>query len=65
MEFRNRTKEKFEWDTDDDPDGLIEPYPRSHPELATEFPGVLLEEDTPGPVAIDRNYQGITVFLSG
>ena len=29
----------------------MEPDPRNHPELAAEFPGVILEEDTPGHVS--------------
>ena len=30
---------------------IIQQYPGSHPELAAEFPVVLLKEDTTGPVA--------------
>ena len=33
----------FDWDTEDDIDGLIEPYSGNHTELATELPGVLLD----------------------
>ena len=51
MEFRNLTRENFDWDTEDEVYGLLEPDHGIHPELATEFPGVLLEEEIPGPVA--------------
>ena len=51
MEFRNRTREIFDWDTEDDLNCLLEPDHRRHPELAAEFPVVLLEEDIPGLVA--------------
>ena len=47
LEFRNFTKELFDWDTEDDLDGLIDPDPVSHPELSNELPGMILEEDTP------------------
>ena len=51
MKFRNFTKENFDWGAEDDLGGLIDPYPGSHPELDTELPVVLLEDDTPGPVS--------------
>ena len=55
MEFRNHTREFFDWDTEDDLDGLLEPYHGSHPDLDYDLPGVLLEEDIPGPVAAAEN----------
>ena len=51
MEFRNRTREKFCWATEDDLDGLLYPDHGSHPELAADSPGLILEEDVPGPVS--------------
>ena len=51
LEFRNRTKETIDWDNEDEQDGLIETDPGIHTELVPEFTVVLLEEDTPGPVA--------------
>ena len=51
LDFRKCTKEIFYWVTEDDLDGLIEPDPGSHPQLAADFQGVLLEEYTPYPVA--------------
>ena len=51
MEFKNRTRENFDWYIEYDLDGLIDPDHGSHPELAAELPGVLLEEDIPRPVA--------------
>ena len=51
LEFRNQGQESFYWDTEDDLDGLLDPDHGSHPELAAELPGVLLEEDNPGPVS--------------
>ena len=50
MEFRNHTKEKFEWDTGDDLYGMIDTDTEIHPEIATELPGVILEEYNLGPV---------------
>ena len=50
LQFRNLTKENFDWDTEDDLDGLIETDPGIHPELAYKLPGVLLGEYTLGPV---------------
>ena len=50
MEFRNLTIDFFDWYTEYELYGLIDPYTGSHPELAADFPGVLLEEYTPGPV---------------
>ena len=46
----NRTREIFDWDTEDDLDGLLQPDHGSHPEFANYFQGVLLEEDIPGSV---------------
>ena len=46
MKIKNRTKEIFDWDTEDDLYGLIYPDNGSHPEFTAEFPGVILEEDT-------------------
>ena len=51
MEFRNRTKETFDWNTDNDLDGLIEPYHGSPPDLAAELPVVLMYEYNPGPIS--------------
>ena len=51
MEYGNFSKEKFEWKTEDNSDGLIEPYHGSHPEMASDLPGVLLGGYIPGPVA--------------
>ena len=51
MEFRNRTKEKVNRDTEDELDVLLDPDHGRHPELAAEFPGGLLEEDNRGPFA--------------
>ena len=51
MDFRNRTKEIFDWDTQDDLGVLIEQDPGSHPDLAADFRQVILEEDTPIPIA--------------
>ena len=50
LEFRNHTKNKFDWDIEDDLDIFIDPDPILHPNLSSEFPGVILEEDTPGPI---------------
>ena len=36
------SKETFEWNTQDKLDGLIDPDNRSHPELASDLPGVIL-----------------------
>ena len=59
LEFRNRTKEFFEWETEYDLDGLMEPYPGSHPDLAAEFPVLILEGDTTGPItAVDTETIG-------
>ena len=55
MEFRNCTKHFFDWDTEDDLDELIDPDIGSHPELAAESSGMLLEEDTPCPVYAVQN----------
>ena len=46
MGFRNRTRDNFEWDTED---RLIDTDPGIHPELGNEFQVALLEEDTLGP----------------
>ena len=51
MEFRNSTKFYFYWNTEYELDGLLAPYPGNHPELATEFPELLLEKDNPCHVA--------------
>ena len=50
--FRDPTKYVFDWDTEDELDGLIYTDPGNHPELAAEFLGMLLEEDNPGHVAV-------------
>ena len=42
MEFGGFSKDKFEWITEDNLDGLIEPDHRSHPDLASDLPGVLI-----------------------
>ena len=42
---------KIHWCTEDELYGLIETYPGIHSGLSTEFPGLLLEEDTPCPIA--------------
>ena len=34
LELRNCTKSKFEWDIEDDLDGIIEADPGHHPKLA-------------------------------
>ena len=51
MEFGGFSKDKFEWITEDNLDGLIEPDHRSHPELASDLPGVLLGGYIPGHIA--------------
>ena len=51
LEFRNQTKEPFNWDTEYELVGLIDQDPGIHPELAADLPGVILEENTPVPVA--------------
>ena len=51
LELSNCTREKSDWYTEDYLDGLLETEHGSHPELAAEFPGLILEEDIPGPVA--------------
>ena len=51
MEFRNRTRENFDWDTEDDLNGLLDPDCEIQTGLATDFPGVIREEDTPVPIA--------------
>ena len=43
FEFRNCTREKFDWDTDDDLYGLLDQYGGRHPNLVAEFPGVILD----------------------
>ena len=50
LELTNHTKEKFEWDIEDDLYGLIDTGYARHPALAADFLGVLLEEDIPGSV---------------
>ena len=49
LEFRNGTKDKFEWDTEDDLDGLIEINTGIYPDLTTELPVAILEEYTLDP----------------
>ena len=51
MEFRNHTREKIDRDNEDNLYCLLDPDHRSHPALATEFAGVLLDEEILGPVA--------------
>ena len=51
LDFRKRTREKFDWNIEDELDGLLELEHEIHTELAYEFPGELLEENIPGPVA--------------
>ena len=53
--FRNRNKEKYEWYIEDYLDDLIGDDPGIHPELADEFPGVILEEELSGPVEAEGN----------
>ena len=54
MEFRNRTRERLYWYTEDDIDGILDPDHGIQPKLVSEFPVLFLEEDTPGPVtAVD------------
>ena len=51
----------FDWDIEDELDGLIDIVTGSHPDISTELPGVLLEEKIPVPVdsiedeSIDNN----------
>ena len=49
FEVRNRTKDKFKYDIEDDLDDLIFTDPAKYPELADKLLGVLLEEYTPKP----------------
>ena len=51
MEFRNCTKKKFELDTEDDLNVLKNVDNGSHPELASDLQGVILEEYTLGTVS--------------
>ena len=51
LEFRNRTREKFDWYSEYEPDGLLEPDHGRQPELVSEFPGLLLEGNITCPVA--------------
>ena len=44
FEVRNRTKDKFKYDIEDDLDDLIFTDPAKYPELADKLLGVLLEE---------------------
>ena len=44
LEFRNCTKEIFDWDTEYDLYGQIYPDPGINPELAADFTVVILEE---------------------
>ena len=50
MESRNRTNYKFEWDIEDDLDGFIEADKGHNSKLATDFPGLILEDNIPGSV---------------
>jgi hypothetical protein len=54
LQFRNRLKEKFEWDIEDDLSILLEDDPGSHPELAANFPEVEMEAGSFAPnTAVD------------
>ena len=48
LAFRNRNRETFEWDGDDDI--LEKPTYQQHPVIAEEFPGVVLERDQVSPI---------------
>ena len=50
LEFRNRIKYTYDQDTEDDFDVLIKYELWHHPELAAEFPEVLIAEYLPGYV---------------
>ena len=47
LEFKNRNKEPYEWDYEDDINGMMQHQakPKAHPEIPAEFPGVRLESD--------------------
>ena len=51
VEFRNRNKLPYEWTAENDLDEILndETPPVHLPEVPAEFPGVDLEDDTPGP----------------
>ena len=56
--FLNRRKEPYEWTDavpEDDPDfqGLLEEEPAPYPDLSSELPGVILEDE-------DKNAQVVT-----
>ena len=61
LEFRKLTKERIDWDIEDDLDGLIYNNHGRHLKIAAQFPGVLLEWDISGQVdaieveSIDNN----------
>jgi hypothetical protein len=66
LQFRNRLKDKFEWDIKDDLNILMEEDPGRHPQLAANFPSVEMEDDPLDPVtsvdpeaAIDANLAAI------
>ena len=42
LEFGDFSKEKFEWNTEDNLDGMMEPYHRIHLKLAFDLPIVIL-----------------------
>ena len=50
LTFRNRNREKYEWDGDGEPadETILEQH--EHPEVSAEFPGVTLESDQVSPV---------------
>ena len=50
MGFKNRTKEKFEWNLEGDLYGLIEDDLGYQTKLSTEFPGLLPENEILSPV---------------
>ena len=52
MTFKNRNKEVFKWDAEDDLNKLMgDSSPVNHPNILAKFPGVLLESGHIGPTS--------------
>ena len=52
IQILETTLNYFDWDTEDELDGLIEPDPGIQPDSDTELPVLLMDEETPGLVAV-------------
>ena len=56
--FKNRNKQRYNWDYKADINKLIEQTPLAHPDIPIKFPGVRLDShydlDTPSPAILEE-----------